>query len=291
MAAEANGQSYSLDPSGQLPVHGSSVVTIQTGSGSKPPLFCVHAEAGGVSLYSSLAHHLSPDQQVFGLCAPSAGEPALAQQFEQIAARHVSAIRSVQPEGPFLIAGECTGGALAYEIAQQLSAAGGKVGLLALVDAFPSGVPPLAKHMPRPLYRILHRVRILGFHFGNLVRLDMGERVTYVAVRVRRASIALMARASRLLSRSAENSSPQLTFRHALAAYTPRSSTGSMVLFRAARLPVGIEAPPDLGWGSLVEHLSVETIPGYFGTPISEPGVRTLAGRLSEHLASVGRDG
>ena len=60
-----------------------------------------------------------------------------------------------------------------------------------------------------------------------------------------------------------------------------------MVLFRAARMPLGIQAPPDSGWGGLVAELEVETVPGYFTTPISEPGVRMLAGRLSAHLASA----
>ena len=53
---------------------GSTVVTISAGSTSKPPLFCVHAEAGDVSLYYGIARHLAADQRVIGLTAlaPSA---------------------------------------------------------------------------------------------------------------------------------------------------------------------------------------------------------------------------
>jgi hypothetical protein len=35
-----------------------------------------------------------------------------------------------------------------------------------------------------------------------------------------------------------------------------------------------------------VEQVEVETIPGYFTTPISEPGARILAEKLSRRLRS-----
>jgi len=53
---------------------------------------------------------------------------------EEIAALYVRAIRSVQPAGPYLIAGWSFGGIVAYEIAQQLHAAGEQAPLLALID-------------------------------------------------------------------------------------------------------------------------------------------------------------
>jgi thioesterase domain-containing protein len=263
----------------------SALVTIQPGSAAKPPLFCVHAEAGDVSLYYGLAGHLAPDQPVLGLCAPAAGELGARPSLEQLAERHVREITDAQPAGPYLIAGECTGGALAYEIAQQLRAAGREVALLALVDAFAPGQPRLARFMPRPVYRVAHRARILGFHAGNLVRLGMRAKLAYAASKAQRARTALSARVSGVLRRSTASASPQLAFREALAAYEPAPYAGSMVLFRAATLPLGIDAaPPDLGWGGLVGDIRIETVPGYFTTPISEPGVRMLAAGLSRHM-------
>jgi thioesterase domain-containing protein len=252
-----------------------------------PPLFCVHAEAGDVSLYYGVARHLATGQRVFGLCAPTPAELGADRQLERLAARHVREIRHAQPDGPYLIAGECTGGVLAYEIAQQLRAAGQEIALLALVDAFPTGAPPLARLMPRPIYRVFHRAQILSFHLGNLVRLGMSDRLAYAASKTGRARTASTARVYGLLHRSATAVSPQLAFREALTAYDPEPYAGSMVLFRAARMPLGIKAPPEEGWAGLVADITVETVPGYFTTPISEPGVRILAGRLSAHLASA----
>jgi thioesterase domain-containing protein len=268
---------------------GSSVVTIQAGAESRLPLFCVHAEAGDVSLYHGIARHLAPEQTVLGLCAPAAGELGEHARLEQMAERHVRAITGVQPDGPYLIVGECTGGALAYEIARQLRAADEEVALLALVDAFPPGLPRLPSYMPKPVYRILHRARILGFHLGNLVRLDMRAKPAYAAAKAGRARAALSARAAAVLRRSAVSVSPQLAFREAFAAYDPEPYPGSMVLFRAARMPLGVPIPADLGWAGLVADMEVEMVPGYYTTPISEPGVRTLADGLSRRLGEGGR--
>jgi thioesterase domain-containing protein len=252
-----------------------------------PPLFCVHAEAGDVTLYHGIARHLAIEQRVFGLCAPTPAELGADRRLEQLAARHVREIRHAQPGGPYLIVGECTGGVLAYEIAQQLHAAGQEIALLALVDAFPTGAPPLARLMPRSVYRVCHRAQILGFHLGNLVRLGMADKLAYATATAARARTALTARVSGLLHRSGAAVSPRLAFREALTAYDPEPYAGSMVLFRAARMPLGIQAPPEEGWGGLVADIEVETVPGYFTTPISEPGVRILADRLSRYMTSA----
>jgi thioesterase domain-containing protein len=257
-------------------------VAIRPGAPTKPALFCVHAEAGDVSLYHALAHHLASEQTVLGLCTPPAAVAGEPPSLARVAACHVKTIAEAQPNGPHLIVGECTGGALAYEIARQLRAGGREVALLALIDAFPPGQPLLRTWMPRPLHRLLHRARIVGFHLANLARLDMPGRRAYVAAKAERARSALGRKSS-----GASCDSPQLAFRNAFAAYTPTPYPGSIVVFRAARMPLGARVAPDMGWRGLAHSVEIETIPGYFTTPISEPGVRVLAARLSAHLAGI----
>jgi thioesterase domain-containing protein len=223
---------------------------------------------------------------VLGVTAPPAGELAEHERLEQLAARHVHAIRGAQADGPYTIVGECTGGALAYEIAQQLRADGQQIALLALIDAWAPGLPCLAGWMPKPLYRVVHRLRILAFHGENLVRLGMRERLAYAASKARRAGGALLGKASAIVDRSAAKVSPRVAFREALAAYRPEPYDGSLFVLRAAAMPLGSQAPRDLGWGGLVEQVEVEEIPGYFTTPISEPGARILAEKLSRRLGS-----
>ena len=53
---------------------------------------------------------------------------------EAMAADYVKELREFQPEGPYLLAGNCIGGVAAFEMAQQLRAQGQNVALTALLD-------------------------------------------------------------------------------------------------------------------------------------------------------------
>ncbi|OMQ15195.1 hypothetical protein A7K94_0211250 [Modestobacter sp. VKM Ac-2676] len=96
------------------------------GEGSRPPLFCI-AGAGGVAVgFRSLALRLGPDQPVWALQMhgmENRGRPDWS--VRAIARRHVVAVRSVQPQGPYRLAGHSLGGIVALEMAHQLRAAGG----------------------------------------------------------------------------------------------------------------------------------------------------------------------
>ena len=55
-----------------------------------------------------------------------------------MAAAHLEALRTIQPQGPYLLGGWCNGGLIAYEIARQLQAQGQRVDLLILMDSDPA---------------------------------------------------------------------------------------------------------------------------------------------------------
>ena len=292
MAAETKTRRLGPHGHARSPASGATLVTIRPGrDGSEPPLLCVHARAGDVSLYSALARRLPPDRPVLGLIAPPAGELRSGTGLEELAQLHVREIRRAQPGGPYLIAGECTGGALAYEIARQLEADGQRVALLALIDAYAPGQPRLRTAVPRPAQRILHRARILGFHLANLVRLPMRAKLEYAAEKAARAARALRRKIGLggLGGRgaSAGAGAQRAALAHAFAAYRPEPCACPTVLLRASRLPLGIVTERDLGWGDLATDLQVEIVPGYFTTLISEPGVRALACALSARLADA----
>jgi thioesterase domain-containing protein len=59
-----------------------------------------------------------------------------------MAASCIEELRTVQPHGPYLLAGRCNGATVAYEIAQQLRAAGEEVALLASLDSDPPNAGP-----------------------------------------------------------------------------------------------------------------------------------------------------
>ncbi|GAA3212009.1 amino acid adenylation domain-containing protein [Actinocorallia longicatena] len=109
-------------------------------SGSGAPLFCVHPAGGLAWPYFGLLRHLPPGRPVYGLQARGFLDPdeALHDSVETAARDHVAQIRSVQPHGPYHLAGYSLGGLIAFETARRLQAEGEEVGLLMLIDSFHS---------------------------------------------------------------------------------------------------------------------------------------------------------
>uniref|UniRef100_UPI003878298D amino acid adenylation domain-containing protein n=1 Tax=Pseudomonas viciae TaxID=2505979 RepID=UPI003878298D len=104
-------------------------------TGQQNPLFLVH-EFSGLDLYFPvLGKHIDPDIPVYGLPAIAWGEPQL-HTMECLASRLVGIIRSVQPKGPYRLAGWSFGGVLAYEIAIQLIGLDEEVEFLGLIDSY-----------------------------------------------------------------------------------------------------------------------------------------------------------
>ena len=266
----------------------SALVAVQP-SGSRAPLFCVHAHGGHVLFYKDLARHLGSDQPFYALQARGVDgirEPA--GSFEEMAAEYIEEIRGVQPTGPYRLGGDCLGGVVAYEMAQQLRALGEEVALVAMFDSFHPGYRP---YLPASLYELIHRVRLLfGFHLQNVIRLPMREKLAYI--RAKRQRLLFLGRA--MLSPGTHLADPLVRTQHALDAafdaYRPKPYAGRVVLYRASRQPTGIHKDRTLGWSNLIEQLDVRSLPVYFTTGVYEPGVQKLAADLRRRLAEVDAD-
>lgn len=118
-----------------------SLVPIQT-TGARPPLYWIPGgRAISVLALREVSLLFGPDQPVYGL---ESELPESGQEFatvEERAARYIERMRAVQPHGPYYLAGFCTGGMVAYEMAQQLQAQGERVAFLALVQAMVPNYP------------------------------------------------------------------------------------------------------------------------------------------------------
>jgi thioesterase domain-containing protein len=107
--------------------------------GRRPPIFAVSGHGADVFCLLPLARHLHPDQPVVGVQPPGLDGTEPLRSIEELARYEVTQIRRFRSGGPYLIAGHCAGGALAFEVAQQLIAAGEEVAFLALIGApFPT---------------------------------------------------------------------------------------------------------------------------------------------------------
>jgi FkbH-like protein len=111
------------------------LVPLQIGDDA-PPLFCCHPGNGDAVCYMRLTNALGPDQTVYGFEASGlAPGETMARSVEEMAGAYVKEMVAVRPKGPYYLIGWSFGGALAFEMARQIQAAGGEIGLLAFMDA------------------------------------------------------------------------------------------------------------------------------------------------------------
>ena len=274
---------------GTRPASGRSLVAIQP-TGSRPPLFVIPGVSGSVLGYHTLARLLGPDQPIYGLQSRGLdGTVAPLTQIEDIAASYITEIRDVRPDGPYHLVGLCMGGVVAYEMAQQLHAAGQEVALLGLIETWPpetasSVGPQRAARVPAVLRFMAERLRP---YVETVRRLRGRERLRYLVGRLKvLAEIAV----KRDLPRGARGELTHYAVAqanmHALQRYTPRPYPAAVVLFCAEGRPAAPGADPRLAWRELVlGGVDVRTAPGDdSGLMLTEPHVHALATQLRHCL-------
>ncbi|WNE94148.1 amino acid adenylation domain-containing protein [Streptomyces luomodiensis] len=108
--------------------------------GTAAPLFFLHPGGGFSWCYSGLVRHLGADVPVYGLQARGLdGTGRLPESMDEMTEDYLARIRSVQPHGPYRLAGWSFGGLTAHALAVRLRAEGEEVGLLAVLDSYPPG--------------------------------------------------------------------------------------------------------------------------------------------------------
>jgi hypothetical protein len=106
------------------------VVTLQRG-GSKRPFFYLHVHWQGGPLYCfTLARKLGADYPLYLLDPYRFDDLPAAPTIEAMATDYIQSLRSVQPEGPYLLGAFCGASVIAYEMAQQLRGMGQAVDLV-----------------------------------------------------------------------------------------------------------------------------------------------------------------
>ncbi len=303
-----------------------SLVAIRP-QGNKSPLFCVHGGGGGVLFTRNLVRHLNPDQPFYGLQSEAVHGYRLSnRQIEEMAARYISEILSIQPRGPYFLAGYCFGGIVAFEMACQLEAKGQRVALVALFNAAnPSahfGDSPFADEEEIvAAAESEHEVRTQaagpvvkgwGLHRSELARLPLYRKPGYLlrafadAIRWRtekyrerlrplRQMRDRMIQSACLLYANLGGRVPQAFRRHyALAVthwaetqYVPRVYRGEITIFSGD----GLYNDPSAGWQGMASGgLSVCVIPGHHRSPakiLREPSVKILAQELNRQIAGA----
>lgn len=117
------------------------VLKLRTG-GDRTPLFFLHSGSGLTWRYATLLPFIEPGRPLYGIQSTAFTRTGpTPQDVGELGEEYVERIRSVQPEGPYLLLGWSFGGLLAYDVAARLTRAGQQVAMLAVVDSIPGDTP------------------------------------------------------------------------------------------------------------------------------------------------------
>jgi thioesterase domain-containing protein/acyl carrier protein len=260
-------------------------------TGSKPPFFCVHALGGNVLEYYDLANYLGKAQPFYGLQSGGLdGKHAAHTRVEDMAAHYIKEMRELQPAGPYFIGGRSLGGMIAFEMARQLRAQGEGIGLLALLDTYPSGYAKLLRDQTTLRAHLESAVSRTKAHLANLSSLSLADKVLYLVAKskfaprkmkshVWRRVYSSLANLGRPLPRALQDIKELNSL--AVREYVPHVYDGHVTLFWASS---DLRASVDFveGWRALAGGgIVVHEIPGSHLDIVKEPHVQELAKKLS----------
>jgi non-ribosomal peptide synthetase component F/thioesterase domain-containing protein/acyl carrier protein len=257
--------------------------------GANVPLIAIN----NTGIYYLLAKRLGPQQPVTSLQVfnPSAKHDSLPQTLEQIGAEYVELIRQVHPAGPYVLAGWCVAGALAFEIARQLSAAGARVSQVFLIDSW---APGYFSRLPLPRRLIgtyslrwqLARDDWRRFKSGQHSFAEFIEQRATVQ-KLRRLWAKLSGRASRGEAVDATAGLEQYDkwlleyLESTTNRYEPKRYSGRVTLFRSTQEPTGWLFDPLAGWGQYAPgEVELVMVEGNHFTMFQDPGATGMAQRM-----------
>ena len=221
----------------------SPLVAICKGRPERKPLFCVHGAGGNVLNFRIFSDRLGPELPFYGLQAQGAdGRLTPLPTIEAMASQYVESVRTVDPVGPYRLAGYSAGGVIALEMAHQLIESGAAVSLLVMIDTL---APAAAARKVSYLQKLW-----LARHWSLRFLLDWPDRRRRFRLMELNYAVAL-----EKLARG-ESLTPELVQHHlfrsfvtAQALHKPRSYPGSMVLFKATESEMQyLQAGRSLGW-------------------------------------------
>lgn len=266
-----------------------TLIKIKPGNDAVRPIFLVHPIEGHVFFYHDLAQSLNSDRAVYAFQSPGlADEGELVSRIETMAQQYLTALRGIQPEGPYLLGGASFGGLVAFEMAQQLRALNQTVDLLFLIDTPAVG---------QPLFDLEDDAAILAFVGNQLLQLN-GNAVSAHELR----TIPAEEQIGYLLQRVPNGQERGFTAPHlhqllrviksnreAMLNYTPQPYPGRIIFFRAREAAENsFSVRPEHFWLDMAGGgIEINPISGNHFTMNQQPYVQMLAERLEQCLKQL----
>jgi thioesterase domain-containing protein/acyl carrier protein len=263
-----------------------SPVVLLKSSENESPLFCVHPLGGNLFDYHTLSKILDIHRPIYGLQPRGIdGKQQPIDRIEDMADYFIRSIQTIQPQGPYFIAGYSFGGIVAFDIARQLAERGEKVAFLGLVDIR----CPVIAVVETPFREWI------DIQFDRMRKLTIKEQFNYVYEKLfRPKSQAYRDEIVATLS-DLDIFTPELVKVldcnvQAAKEYQPQIFAGKATLFWSEYQDWYIKKHPTLGWGDLVtDGLEIQQIPGNHTSLMQEPHVRVLAEKLQSSIAEAAR--
>ncbi|SMC85658.1 amino acid adenylation domain-containing protein [Desulfocicer vacuolatum DSM 3385] len=265
-----------------------SLVEIQSG-GLKPPLFLIHVLGSGLHFWKPMLPYLDKNQPIYGLSVHFSNENSpVTNRVEDLAAHYINEMRTLQPHGPYLLAGVSFGGMVAYEMARQLLIKEERPIFLGLLDT----PAPDAIQFVSTTNRVSIHLKMFKKQGFSYVQKKLGWRIK----RFRRFFEQTIANGKKIHVHYCEKigcplNAKQRDFKArwenqiAMNHYVPKPYDGHTVLFRSQEriLGAGAQVDPKLGWGPLVGHdLDVIETPSSHLGMLQEPHVRFVGEKMKK---------
>ncbi|UMP06723.1 thioesterase domain-containing protein [Amycolatopsis sp. EV170708-02-1] len=261
----------------------------EAGTECQPPFFWVGAGVGYVDYLRGLVDRVAWQGPSYGLLPPGLdGLGVPLDRIEEIAEHHVAEIRSVQPNGPYFLAGHSAGGVVVYEMARQLTDQGEQVNVimldpfLELPDSYLGQLTMTDAEMAQLIADGRHHGRDKASAAGAIDpslsgiaarRWLAGQLVESGWTPADEVIQALF----RLLSAHV----------HACRAYWPARLDVPALLLKAEQLHPRILPGQLAGWESpSVANLDVRVVPGDHYSIVYEPGRTEIAHAMHEYLGA-----
>ncbi|QND46293.1 amino acid adenylation domain-containing protein (plasmid) [Rhizobium lusitanum] len=270
-------------------------------AGEGRPFFCLPGMGGNVNQVLALAKAMGSERPFYGLqCLGLDGNAEPHGSVEEMAEFYIRCIRSIQPEGPYLLGGHSLGGKVALEMVRLLEADGERPGLLALFD---SAAPPYLRLTPPSDAQVVGSLlSIFGRYSGKPVEVtrETLDRLETLGHEERIRHLKEQLQSYGLIDARADEGSIRGIFNVYKAAaafgmnYDPPKIPlrSSLVLFRAVdSMPAGINLPeirqtPAWGWEDFsAAPVDCHDVPGDHFTCLSAEYAGEIAHTLKRRLA------
>lgn len=267
----------------------SNLVPINT-NGSKLPLFLIHGAEGNIILYRDLCHNLPNNIPIYGLQSSGLnGKETFDPNFKIVARNYVKAIQSVQPVGPYRLAGYCLGGVIALEIAQQLHKINETVTFLAMIETYNLN----ETKWPQSFWQNkTNTILNIAYHLANLFSLKNTNKLSFFkhkfSIEIQRINILIQSNWFKMFKNKKGSEYHHINISKLydleLEKYKPKMYSGKGLLIIPKVNFIGFN-DPKWGWESVFKNdITINKMDVYPHGTLVEPYVKEIAEIFTSNL-------